>query len=79
MALATVPRPDLAAHREALRLPVPAIVEKLIGMIGRKLTAYVGGVRDVRAVDRWMAGGELYKDAERRLSTCYEIRLSSSG
>jgi hypothetical protein len=73
MAVATVPRPDLAAHREALRLSVPAIVEKLIGMIGRKLTAYVGGVRDVRAVDRWMAGGELYKDAEQRLRFAYQL------
>ena len=73
MAVATVPRPDLEAHREALRLPIPQIVEKLTGMIGRKLTAYVGGVRDVRAVDRWMAGGELYKDAEQRLRFAYQV------
>jgi hypothetical protein len=73
MAVATLPRPDLAAHREALRLPIPEIVEKLIAMIGRKLTAYVGGVRDVRAVDRWMAGGELYNDAEQRLRFAYQL------
>src|ERR1035437_9447514 len=73
MAVATIPRPDLAAHRESLRLSVPVIVEKLIGMIGRKLTAYVGGVRDVRAVDRWMGGGELYKDAEQRLRFAYQL------
>ena len=70
--MATVPasRPDLAAHREALRLPIPEIVKQLIGLIGRKLTAYVGGVRDVRAVDRWMSGSELYGDAEQRLTVC---------
>jgi hypothetical protein len=42
-------------------------VKRLVGRIGRKLTAYVGGVRDVRAVDRWMHGSELYGDAEQRL------------
>jgi hypothetical protein len=73
--LATVPasRPDLAAHREALRLPIPKIVKQLVGLIGRKLTAYVGGVRDVRAVDRWMKGGELYGDAEQRLRFAFQL------
>jgi hypothetical protein len=73
MALAALPRPDLASQREALRLSVPEIVERLIGMIGRKLTAYAGGVRDVRAVDRWMAGGDLYKDSEQRLRFAYRV------
>lgn len=39
-------------------------VKQLVGIIGRKITAYVGGVRDVRAVDRWMNGSELYGAAE---------------
>ena len=73
MAIATSSRPDLAAHRESLRLPIPKIVEQLIEMIGRKLTAYVGGVKDVRAVDRWMNGGELYKDSEQRLRFAYQL------
>jgi hypothetical protein len=73
--MATVPasRPDLAAHREALRLPIPEIVKQLVGLIGRKLTAYVGGVRDVRAVDRWMNGSELYGDAEQRLRFAFQL------
>jgi hypothetical protein len=73
--VATVPasRPDLAAHREALRLPIPEIVKQLVGLIGRKLTAYVGGVRDVRAVDRWMNGSELYGDAEQRLRFAFQL------
>ena len=73
MAIATISRPDLAAHREALRLSIPDIVAKLVELIGRKLTAYVGGVRDVRAVDRWTNGGELYKDAEQRLRFAYQL------
>ena len=62
--MATVPasRPDLAAHREALRLPIPEIVKQLVSLIGRKLTAFVGGVRDIRAVDRWMKGSEPMKE-----------------
>jgi hypothetical protein len=73
--MATVPasRPDLAAHREALRLPIPEIVKQLVGLIGRKLTASVGGVRDVRAVDRWMNGSELYRDAEQRLRFAFQL------
>ena len=38
-----------------------------------KLTAYVGGVRDVRAVDRWMNGSELYGDAEQRLRFAFQL------
>jgi len=62
-----LPRPDLFAHREALRLPASKVVEKLVEIVGRKLTAYVGGVKDARAVDRWIAGGEIYGNAESRL------------
>jgi hypothetical protein len=73
--MASVPesRPDPAAHREALRLPIPEIVNYLTGIIGRKLTAYVGRVRDVRAVDRWINGSELCSDAEQRLRFAFEL------
>ena len=67
-----LPRPDLFAHREALRLPASKVVEKLVEIVGRKLTAYIGGVKDARAVDRWIAGGEIYGDAESRSA----VRLS---
>ena len=53
--------------------PMPEIVRQLVGAIGRKLTAYIGGVRDVRAVDRWMKGGELYGDAEQRLRFAFQL------
>jgi len=58
--------PDLFAHREALRLPAAKVVEKLVEIVGRKLTAYIGGVKDARAVDRWIAGGAMYGGAESR-------------
>ncbi len=73
MAAITMPRPDLAPHRESLRLPMPAIVQELVAILGRKLTAYIGNVKDVRAVDRWIAGGELYGDAEPRLRFAFQV------
>ncbi|MHB1698561.1 MAG: DUF2384 domain-containing protein [Acidobacteriaceae bacterium] len=73
MATASLPRPDLFAHREALRLPFPVVISKLVEIIGRKLTAYVGGVKDVRALDRWIAGGEVYGDAEARLRFAFQL------
>lgn len=66
-------RPDLSAHREALRLPASMVVERLVGIVGRKLTAYIGGVKDARAVDRWIGGGDIYGDAESRLRFAFQV------
>jgi hypothetical protein len=44
-----------------------------VGIVGRKLTAYIGGVKDVRAVDRWMAGGEIYGEAEAHLRFAFQV------
>ena len=68
-----LPRPDLFAHREALRLPASKVVDKLVEIVGRKLTAYIGGVKDARAVDRWIAGGEIYSNAEIRLRFDFQV------
>jgi len=73
-----LPRPDLFAHREALRLPVSKVVEKLVEIVGRKLTAYIGGVKDARAVDRWIAGGDIYGGAESRLRFAFQVARTLS-
>jgi hypothetical protein len=73
-----IPRPDLSAHREALRLPASKVVEKLVEIVGRKLTAYIGGVKDARAVDRWIAGGAIYGDAESRLRFAFQVARAIS-
>ena len=57
------PRPGLEAYRESLTLALPDLVLRLANSIGRKLTAYVAGVKDVRALDRWIDGREPYGDA----------------
>ena len=72
------PRPDLSAHREALRLPAAKVVEKLVEIVGRKLTAYIGGVKDARAVDRWIAGGAIYSGAESRLRFTFQVARALS-
>jgi hypothetical protein len=68
-----LPRPDLAAHREALTLQWQEIVKRHTDIVGRKLTAYVAGVKDVRALDRWTAGIEPYGDVEARLRFMYQV------
>ena len=73
-----LPMPDLFAHREALRLPASKVVEKLVDIIGRKLTAYIGGAKDARAVDRWIAGGAVYGGAETRLRFAFQVARTLS-
>jgi hypothetical protein len=73
LATRALPRPGLEAHRESLTLDFPVLVERLVKLIGRKLTAYVGGVKDTRAVDRWLQGSEAYGQAEQRLRLTYQI------
>jgi len=72
------PKPDFFAHRESLRLPASAVVEKLVEIIGRKLTGYVGGVKDAGAVDRWIAGGDIHGDSEARLRFAYQLARTLS-
>jgi hypothetical protein len=66
-------RPDLPAYRESTTTPFPKLVQILTGIIGKKLTAYVAGVKDVRALDRWMEGAEPYKNAEQRLRFTFRV------
>ncbi len=73
MATKPLSRPGLEAHRESLTLAFPELVLRLTTFIGRKLTAYVAGVKDVRALDRWMEGAAPYGDAESRLRLTFQV------
>ena len=70
---ATLSRAGLEAHRESLSLPFPELVSQLVALIGRKLTAYVAGVKDVRAIDRWKEGNGPYRDVESRLRFTFQV------
>ncbi|HZL70359.1 MAG TPA: hypothetical protein VFC15_09690 [Candidatus Limnocylindrales bacterium] len=73
MAATTQPRPGLQAYRESLSLAFSDLVASLANSIGRKLTAHVAGVKDVRALDRWMEGKEPYGNAEPRLRLTFQV------
>jgi hypothetical protein len=78
-ATTALPRPDLAAYRESLLLPFSELVSQLTDMIGRKLTAYVAGVKDVRAIERWQKGAEPYGDVEPRLRFTFHVVRTLQG
>jgi hypothetical protein len=73
IAATTLPRPGLEAHREAISLLFPELVSRLTALIGRKLTAYVAGVKDVRTVDGWTKGNSPYGEAEDRLRLTFQV------
>ncbi|MGH7756284.1 MAG: DUF2384 domain-containing protein [Vulcanimicrobiaceae bacterium] len=76
MLSATPARPELAAHRVATTAPFAALVQELSATLGKKLTAYLAGVKDTRAIDRWIAGAEPYKGADGRLRRAYVVALT---
>jgi hypothetical protein len=69
-------RPELAAHRAATSASFANVVGELSGALGKKLTAYLAGVKDTRAIDRWIAGAEPYKGADERLRRAYVVALT---
>lgn len=71
---ATIPRPDLEAHRKATLADFPTVVENLVSLIGRKLTAYIASIKDARAIDRWQHQHVTpQKDVEARLRLAYHV------
>jgi len=79
MGLAALPRPDLAAHRRSVQATLAEIVEELTEILGKKLTAYIAGVKDTRVVDRWIRGDvEPYRGAGSRIRLAYHIAKTLS-
>lgn len=77
MATATPQRPGLSAHAQAVRLDTPALVTALRALLGARLVAYLGGVRETRAVRQWADGIRAVQDPadERRLRLAYQVAL----
>jgi len=63
----------MTLNGDSLTLPLPELVQKLSSIIGRKLTAYVIGAKDTRAVDRLIEGEPLSSDSEQRLRCAYQV------
>jgi hypothetical protein len=64
----TQPRPDLDAHAHAVRVDFPTAVDELRGLLGARLVAYLGSVKETRAVHEWA-------EDERRPSQLVQRRL----
>ena len=43
------------AHNEAMALPLTEVVQQLVDMLGATSVATIGGVRETRAVQQWIA------------------------
>lgn len=63
------------AHRQAVVASVSDVASFLQDLLGRRLVAYVAGVKDAKTVSRW-AGGEVQEvrqESEERIRTAYEV------
>lgn len=49
-------RPGLQAARESVELPLSELVERLRELVGVRLVAYVGNVKNTRPVSDWATG-----------------------
>lgn len=49
-------RPGLQAQRESIELAFPDLVERLRDLLGVRLVAYVGNVKNTRPVSDWASG-----------------------
>jgi hypothetical protein len=72
-------KPDLAAHEEVLRLNLPQVARKLTDLLGGRLVAYVGGVKETRAVRQWIEGDRQPQgDTEARLREALIVAIMLS-
>lgn len=75
MADATMSRPELRAHERAMRAPFERAVKELSDLLTPRLVAYIGGVRETRAVHQWADGTREAKsgDVEDRLRFALQV------
>lgn len=74
MTVSPVARPDYAAHVRAVRSSFPEVVAALREILGLKLCAYLGSVKETRAVNEWAEGDREPSDAvQRRLRLAFQV------
>ena len=74
MTAVAAPRGGLQAYHDSIRLPVPELVRDLRDILGAKLVAYLGSVKETRAVRQWGDGErEPAEDTMLRLRTAYHV------
>jgi hypothetical protein len=73
----TEARPDLAAHTKAVRASFPELVTELRSVLGARLVAYLGSVKETRAVRQWADGErEPSEGVRNRLRVALQVALS---
>ena len=77
MAAKTPQWPELHAYSRSIRLGTPAMVEELRNLLGAKMVAYLGGVRETRTVRQWAEGTRAVQDGadERRLRLAHQMAI----
>jgi len=70
-------RPDYAAHELAVRSSFPEVARTLRDILGAKLCAYLGSVKETRAVNEWADGTrEPSAATQQRLRLALQIALA---
>ena len=73
MTTTPVARPDYEAHARATRSTFPEVVREVRDILGPKLCAYLGSVKETRAVHQWADGSRKPSaDVQRRLRTALQ-------
>ena len=73
MTTSPVARPDHEAHARAIRASFPEVVGEVCDILGAQLCAYLGSVRETRAVRQWADGARTPSaDVQRRLRTALQ-------
>jgi hypothetical protein len=49
-------KPDLIAYQQVMRMSMAEVASALVDFLGGRLVAYLGSVKETRAVRQWMAG-----------------------
>jgi hypothetical protein len=77
VAITTMSRAELVAHERAMRMSFRRAVEELRALLTPRLVAYLGRVRETRAVHQWADGTREVKssDVEQRLRFALQVAL----
>lgn len=69
------PRTGLQAHRDSRQWPINKIVFELRAILGARLVAYLGAVKETRAVREWAEGGRSpgSEAVQQRLRDAYQV------
>ncbi|MDO5753810.1 hypothetical protein [Arthrobacter sp.] len=74
MTAVAAPCGGLQAYQDSIRLPVPELVRDLRDLLGAKLVAYPGSVKETGAVRQWADGERnLSEDTMLRLRAAYHV------